>query len=179
MLKGEKVGLRPLRTEDVWLLYRWHNDERVAGGLGGNRPLLATSMEDERRAAERMVASTTDRGYVITELPEGKPLGWMSLTGLDKRNGAAELQIIIEEPQCWSRGLGEEAVLLLLDHAFLVLNLHRIQARVPEHNRTVADCLETCGFRVDGTFRDDHFHQGAYRSSLLMSVLSDEHGGPE
>ncbi|WP_019177733.1 GNAT family N-acetyltransferase [Methanomassiliicoccus luminyensis] len=178
MLKGERVGLRPLQTEDVWLLYRWHNDERVTEGLGAQRPLFAASMEEEKRAAERMVSSIAERGYVILQLQDGKPIGWASLSRIDRRNGAADLQIVIGEPSCWGQGLGREAVRLVLDHAFMVLNLHRVQARVPEYNDRAVRCFEESGFRRDGTFRDDHFHHGEHCSTLLMSVLRGEHGGP-
>lgn len=178
MLKDGTVGLRPLQTEDVWLLYRWHNDPRVSDGLGVQRPFFATSMGEERRAVERMVSSTSERGYLIMDLSADKPLGWASLTGLDRRNASAELRVVMGEPSRWGRGRGVAAVRLLLDHAFLVLNLHRIQARVPEYDRRALDCLEACGFRREGTFREDHYRRGAYRSSVLLSVLKEERGGP-
>ena len=38
-------------------------------------------------------------------------------------------------------------------------------------------CYENSGFRLEGRLRHDHFHKGAFRDALIMSILKEEFGG--
>lgn len=174
MIIGKKVGLRPLQSEDAWLLYKWHNDRRVTEDLGIQDALFCVSMDEERGRVERMITSGSDRHLIIRLLGDGRDIGLISLHRLDPRNSSAELRIIIGEPSEWDKGYGGDAVKLLVDYAFNVLNLHRIYLRVTEYNKRAIACFRTSGFEREGVLRDDHFHLGAYMSSHLMSILRDE-----
>lgn len=177
MLKGENIGLRPLQTEDVWLLYRWFNDRRVIEDLGARHTLFCVSMEEERKSVEKRLSSPTDRDFIIMDLENDRAIGWISLSHIDQRNAAAEAFVLIGETAEWGKGRGKEAVRMLVDHAFNVMNLHRIHLRVPEYNQRAIACFAACGFQKEGVLRDDHHHLGAYMSSYLMSILRNEGRG--
>jgi RimJ/RimL family protein N-acetyltransferase len=177
MLKGNDIGLRPLVSEDVWLLYKWFNDKRVLEDLGSRHSLFCVSLDEERRIIEKKITSSTDRDFIIVDLAAGRAVGWASLSHIDQRNTSAELHLIIGETSEWGKGLGKEATRMLVEHAFNVLNLHRIYLRVTEYNKKAIACFAACGFQREGTMRDDHYHMGAYMSSYLMSVLRPERKG--
>jgi RimJ/RimL family protein N-acetyltransferase len=177
MLKGKNIGLRPLQTEDVWLLYKWFNDRRVLEDLGARHALFCVAMEEERRIVERRLSSPIDRDFIVMDLGNDRAIGWVSLSHIDQRNSATELEIIIGEVSEWGKGRGREAVSVLVDHAFSVMNLHRVHLRVPEYNQRAIVCFTACGFQKEGVLRDDHHHLGAYMSSLAMSVLRNEGRG--
>jgi RimJ/RimL family protein N-acetyltransferase len=174
MLEGKLIGLRPLQTEDVWLLYRWFNDLRVTEDLGKRRGLFSVTMEEEKRAIEKKVASAGERDFIIVTLADGTAVGVASLLGIDHRNASAELEVTIGEVREWGKGYGKEATRMLVDYAFDVLNLHRVHLTVAEYNARAIACFAACGFQKEGVLRDDHYHGGAYRSSQLMSVLREE-----
>jgi RimJ/RimL family protein N-acetyltransferase len=174
MLKGTNVGLRPLQSEDVWSLYKWFNDQKVLEILGLRKAMFCVPMEEERRMVEERLNSPTTKDFIIMDLQAGRALGWASLSHIDHRNADAELSVVIGEVSEWDNGWDEEAANMLVDHAFFIMNLHRVYARVPEYNERTISCLILCGFQKDGVLRDDHFHHGAYRSSYLMSRLRPE-----
>jgi RimJ/RimL family protein N-acetyltransferase len=174
MLSGKRLGLRPLQTEDVWPLYKWFNDKRVTEDMGAQHTLFYVSLDEEKRAVEKKITSNSERDFIIQLLDGGAPIGLISLNKIDLRNGSAEMQLIIGESKEWGKGYGKEATRLLQDYAFNVLNMHRIHLRVPEYNKRAIACAKGSGFRKDGTFRDDHFHLGAFMSSHLMSILREE-----
>ncbi|HOB38430.1 MAG TPA: GNAT family protein [Methanomassiliicoccaceae archaeon] len=173
MVSGEDIHLRSLRTEDVWLMYRWYNDPRVMEDMTPRQELFAPSVEEIRLALEQAVASTTERYFVIQD-GAGRALGFTSLTSMDMRAASARLTVVIGDRNDWGKGLGKEATKRMIDYAFNVLNLHRVYAIVADHNLRAISCLEACGFVHEGTLRDDHYRRGAYRSSHIMSVLRDE-----
>jgi RimJ/RimL family protein N-acetyltransferase len=174
MLKGTNVGLRPLQSEDVWSLYKWFNDQRVLESLGLRQVMFCVPLEEERRMVEARLNSSADRDFIIIDLQADRPLGWASLSHIDQRNADAELHLVIGEVSEWDNGWDEEAASLLLDHAFYAMNLHRVYARAPDYNERAVSFLTLCGFQKDGLLRDDHYHDGAYRSSYMMSRLRPE-----
>ncbi len=176
MMKGRQVGLRPMLSEDAWLLYRWFNDQRVLEDMGLRHTLFCVSVEEERSRVSKKLASPTDRDFIVVDLVSDHPIGWAGLSHIDLRNSSAEIDIVIGDPREWDRGKDAEAARLLVEHAFEVMNMHRIYARVADENRRGIACLEASGLTVEGTMRDDHHHRGRFASSHLMSVLRDEGG---
>jgi RimJ/RimL family protein N-acetyltransferase len=52
------------------------------------------------------------------------PIGNLGLMNLNWHDRSAEVGIFIGEKQYWNQGYGRMAMELLLDHAFLSINLH-------------------------------------------------------
>lgn len=176
MLKGVQVGLRPMESEDVWHLYRWYNDQRVLEDLGLRHALFCVSVEEERAIVEKKLSSPTNRDFIIVDLGTEKAIGWAGLSHIDLRSSSAEMDLVIAEVSEWGRGKGTEAARMLVAHAFEVMNLHRVQLRVPSYNEGAIACFTAAGFAIEGTLRDDHRHRGEFVSSHLMSVLRAEGG---
>ena len=173
MLALGEIRLRALQTEDVWLMYKWYNDPKVMEDMVSPQELFAPSIDEVRRTLERAVGSSKER-YFIVQDRQGRALGFVSLTSIDLRAASAEMTAVIGEPEEWGKSIGKEAITRVVRYSFDVLNLHRVHARVAEHNSRAIACFGSCGFVLEGTLRDDHYHMGAYRSSHVMSVLRDE-----
>ena len=177
MLEGEKVGLRLMQSDDVWLLYRWFNDQRVLENLGSDHGYFCVSMEEEKAVVESMLQNRKTMNFIIVRRQGDEPVGYIGLAGLDVRNASAELRVIVGEISEWDKGLGEEAIRLLLDHAFNLRNLHRVWLRVAEYNSRAIACYLKCGFKEEGRMRHDHYHRAAWRDTLAMSILDSEFRG--
>jgi RimJ/RimL family protein N-acetyltransferase len=176
MLRGKQIGLRPMTSEDAWLLFGWFNDHRVVEDLGLQRAIFCVPLDEERSIVAGKLSSPTDRDFIILDLAPDRAIGWAGLSHIDLRNAMAEMNLVIGVPAEWDHGKGTEAARMLVDHAFEVMNLHRIYARVPARNHRAVGCFTAAGLEVEGTMRDDHHHRGRYASSLLMSVLREEGG---
>ncbi len=174
MIEGKQVGLRLMESQDVWLLYRWFNDQRVLEDLGSEHGFFCVSMEEEKAAVEKMLQDRRATYFIIMKREGGEPIGLIGLVSIDQRNASAELRIIIGEVGEWGKGLGEDAIKVLLDHAINAKGLHRIWLRVAEYNARAVACYRKCGFKDEGRLRHDHYHKGAWRDALLMSILDSE-----
>jgi len=176
MLRGRTVGLRPMQSEDAWHLFKWFNDQQVIEDLGLRHALFCVSIDEERAIVQKMLTSPTNRDFMVVDLGTEGAIGWAGLSHIDLRNSTADLHVIIGEPSEWGLGKGGEATRMVVEHAFEIMNLHRVQLRVACHNARAIACFTASGFDVEGTIRDDHRHQGEFASSYLMSVLRDEGG---
>lgn len=177
MIRGKLVGLRPLETEDVFVLFKWFNDERVLENLGPDNMFFATSLEEEKLAVDNMLRDGHAQYLIVHNLEDNLPVGIVGLANLDERNASAELRVVIGEVGAWDKGKGSDAIQVMLDHAFNVRNLHRVWLRVMEYNKRALRCYEKCGFVVEGRCRHDLYHEGAWRDALRMSILEDEFRG--
>ena len=103
-----------------------------------------------------------------------KHIGLVSLTNIDRSNGVAQCSILIGEKSLWGKGLGTEAILLILHHGFYTLGLTRIEARQLLSNRASVRLFEKCGFRIEGVLRKAVFKDGRHRDLNQLSILREE-----
>lgn len=74
-------------------------------------------------------------------------------------------------------GLNTEAKMLLLTHAFEVLECYCVQIRTDFLNRQSRTAIERLGARMDGVIRGHVILNGHYRDSVLYSILEHEWPG--
>jgi RimJ/RimL family protein N-acetyltransferase len=90
---------------------------------------------------------------------------------------SAELQIRIGADDARDRGLGTEAVQLLLRCGFEQLDLHRIYLHVFETNERALRLYRRVGFRTEGVLRDGARIEEEWVNVVLMAILRPEYLG--
>jgi ribosomal-protein-alanine N-acetyltransferase len=72
------------------------------------------------------------------------------------------------------RGLMKEGMLLVLQHAFFDLKLHRVEANIQPRNRASLALVRSCGFVKEGFSRKMLKVGGRWRDHERWALLSDE-----
>lgn len=177
---GKKTRLRPIEKEDLTRYVKWLSDPDVRDGLGNFMPV---SYGQEERWYERNVNEGPTQAWAIDAQPIDMAMGpWQHIGSagfhdIVWRNRAAELGILIGDKAYWDKGYGEDAVRSLVDWGFNTLNLNRVALRVFDYNARAIRCYQKVGFREEGRLRQEHFHNGRYCDTVLMSILSGEWPG--
>jgi RimJ/RimL family protein N-acetyltransferase len=173
MLRGGRVYLRPSERGDAPTFVRWLTDARVVETMLPRAPM---SLASEERWVERTVEQQGQELYhfVICLREDDRPIGVIGLHGLDLVNGSAEVGIGIGEPELWDRGLGTEALGVLLDFGFGELRFERVELEVFASNARGRRSYHKLGFVHEGTRRRALFRHGTWHDIELMSVLRDE-----
>lgn len=83
---------------------------------------------------------------------------------------SCNLRILIG-PGGRNRGLGSEAVRLMVDHAFAVTGLDRISLEVMDFNPRAVTVYSRTGFVVEGRLRSAFVFDGEPHDVLVMSLL--------
>jgi RimJ/RimL family protein N-acetyltransferase len=128
---GERVYLRPLESDDLPSLQRWFNDPDVTRWLATTRPMSAG---DERRWLESLAQRADEVCLMIVARDGDRPVGTVGLHRVGGPNRSATLGIALGEKAHWNRGLGSEALGLMLAYGFDTLNLHRVELHVYASN---------------------------------------------
>jgi RimJ/RimL family protein N-acetyltransferase len=80
-------------------------------------------------------------------------IGQIRLESVDLRDRRANLLVGIEDSAQLGKGLGTEAIILVLGYAFHILKLHRLSLRVVEYNLRAIRAYQKCGFIDEGRER--------------------------
>ena len=170
ILEGEKVRLRPTEERDLPRFVEWLADRDVTRWLAamGEPPTL----EDEWEWYERRREDPESVMWSIETL-EGRLAGNVELR-LTPRAKRAEMGIAIQDKSLWSRGLGTDAVRLVLRYAFEDLQLNRVELTTDEENRRAVRCYEKCGFTREGLLRKHRLIDGKFGNTVVMAVLREE-----
>ena len=116
--------------------------------------------------------------FVIVDSENDEAIGSLSLMNVNLMQRKAELGIVIGDKNYWSKGYGSEAILLLLDHAFNVLNMNSIMLLVSSLNKRAIKCYEKCGFKEFGRRRMDNIFAGKRYDTVYMDILTDDFKQP-
>ncbi|MEM2839658.1 MAG: GNAT family protein [Thermoplasmata archaeon] len=174
MIETNRLVLRPVEMEDAEFLADLINDPKVRDMLGAYSLVAPISVDAERNWIAQANAKDKEAHAIIEVKKEKRPIGILSVKDIDGRNSSAHLSIILER-KSWGRGYGSEAIKAAVSFLVERMNVHRIWLRVDEENARAIRCYEKCGFRFDGVVREDHFRNGSWKNSLLMSLLSTEY----
>lgn len=166
-----RVVLAPITNADAPTLFKWINDRDLVLFNAPFRPVHETS----HREWVKGLAGRRDLVAFAIRLKKGGALiGMCQLTGINAVSRSADLQIRIGVEGARGKGLGLEAVRLLLARGFRDLNLHRISLQVFATNTRAIKTYEAAGFRHEGTLRDAAFIDGRFVDMRVMAVLEDE-----
>ncbi|MFM1989533.1 MAG: hypothetical protein RJA99_2490 [Pseudomonadota bacterium] len=168
MILGERVRLRPWSEADVATLAVLRNDPSLQSLLLSR--VRGSHPDQVRDWLRQRSASASGMLCVVADAADDRALGWIQLSGLDDPDGRAELGICLA-PDGQGRGLGREAVSLLVAHAAAGWPLRKVSLRVRADHARAVRCYEASGFERCGLLRADVFADGAWRDVLLMERL--------
>ncbi len=171
MIQGKLVRLWAVERHDLLKNYQWANDRELIR-LAGMNPLPKSVWEIERWY-ENSTTSPNTQIFAIKSL-DGEYLGNCELSDMEVRVGRAEVGIIIGEKVSWGAGIGSDAVHTLCKFAFQELRLHRLEARVLEHNERARRIFTKVGFKVEGTERSSHYAEGKWWDITMLGLLENE-----
>lgn len=174
LLIGDVVQLRATSDEDLPLLDAWWHDVAQAPVQRGVVvPRQLGSAVDQFRRWSTNDAETSSIGLSVVERSTGELAGHVTLWGATWWNRSAELAIILG-PDHQGRGLGPDAVRVLLRYAFDELGLHRVALKTWAFNDRAITAYRRAGFTEEGRLREVGFHAGRWHDEVLMSVLDHE-----
>ncbi len=172
---GKACYLTPCIREDAENWYRWLNDPEVAvtAGRAAFRP---PSIEDAIKSYEAANRPEV-HAFTICALEDDEPIGRCWLEAVDPLNRRAWLNIYIGSKRHWGRGYGEDAIRLLLDYGFTLLNLRTILLDTIEFNERAIRCYAKAGFREMGRWRKSRLIDGTAYDLVFMDILAEEFDG--
>lgn len=171
-LVGTRCYLAPPVPEDAERWAAFENDLRVALPLG-DEAYTTIPVERERENIAG-IAQRGDHVFSIVDLETDETVGRCMLFSLNPVGRSAMLGIMIGDERFRGRGYGGEAISLLLDYGFNLLNLHSVMLGVFAFNTPAIRCYQKVGFREIGRRREVVAIGGRLYDAILMDILDYE-----
>ncbi|RHW43403.1 N-acetyltransferase [Neobacillus notoginsengisoli] len=173
MLSSKRLQFRKMVVSDIEKYHSWRNDLDVMKTTSPSLDLY--SLDETRHFVENIILnSTSSKSYIIEDREGNTAIGVTSLINIDTKNRNAECIIDIGEKEFWGKGYGTEALKLLLEYAFLELNLHRVSLRVFSLNERAIHIYNKLGFTKEGVMRENLYRNGKWHDIIIMGVLKKE-----
>lgn len=172
--QGERVRLRPLRTEDA--------GQSFIDSLGSpSRQLLQSGIElptsvDLQKSFLEKYAGCKDADGVIlfvVETLDGVNLGGISLHSRDDKNGLFSFGIVIGREHL-RKGYAEEAVRILLKYGFWERRYQKCNSACVHTNEASIALHRRLGFVEEGRRRRQSFFNGEYYDDVLFGMTREE-----
>ncbi|TDW18251.1 GNAT family N-acetyltransferase [Kribbella kalugense] len=172
-LSGERTVLREFKPTDLDDYLAIAGDDRVTDWMAFD--------SYDRAKAEQVLA-----GIVERSAREDRPDYMVAVTRPDDDHVIGFARIAPSGPwgaklgyaigaDHWGRGFATDAARVLLRFAFTTLERHRVTAAIGPENEASIAVVKRLGFTYEGHLRDHVFTNGAWRDSLLYSLLADEY----
>lgn len=169
-LKGQQVTLRAIEPEDIDLLYNWENDPE-------NWNISNTQTPFSRFVLEQYIASAHADIYTAKQLrmiicdATGKAVGSIDLFDFDPNNLRAGLGILIADKTDRRKGFASEALDLLKNYCFEILNLHQIYCNILTDNESSILLFQKHGFQITGIKKQWVRSGSVYKDELLLQLV--------
>lgn len=172
-LIAEAVLLREFLPDDADSLFKVYGDAEATRDLSFE-PKSTEQVADVVNGA--IESATTDPRSVymlaIDDCASGALIGVARLGLEPHQTGQIGFAL---RPDQWGQGKGTETVLLLQYLGFKCLGLHRIWGARSPVNEASSRTMLGAGMIEEGTIRGHLFTRGAWRDSVVHSILSDEY----
>ncbi len=172
-LEGARIRLRGFRENDLRDFYAVHSDPVVNRywsfpawtEVSQARDYLATAIA--ARDASRMLC------WAMVEGDSDRLIGATTLFAINREQGRAEIGYALRSSH-WGRGCAHEAMRLVLDYAFDMLELRRVEADIDPRNTGSCKLVERLGFVREGLLRDRWRVGGEVCDSAIYGLLANE-----
>jgi RimJ/RimL family protein N-acetyltransferase len=175
VLRGERVILRERRDSDIEdrLRYPIDPDEEDNYGSSWRRDWDGSRYHTRVHLA----TGTCPDGpgcYTRAVEHDGRCVGSAGLR-VDADQHCATYTVGLFVPGLRGQGLGQEITRLILDWAFGVFGVHRVELQVLASNHRAIGCYRACGFRQEGIRRQAGLYPDGWKDFILMAVLQPEY----
>lgn len=172
-LVGEKVYLSPISLEDVEEYTYLVNDLSMSVGLGSPVYCGVVDFENEKKILENL----KDQKYqfAVRKIEDNKLLGNIGFNEVNELHKTGVLGIMLANQEEQNKGYGKEAINLLLDFGFSLLNLKNISLSVYEYNKIAYNVYKKIGFKETGKLRKVLEIMGKRYDVIIMDMLQEEY----
>ncbi len=174
LLKGKSLALIPVEEKYLDELFSFSADpviwEHLPKEIYSREELLRWYLQTKEDEASGKVIP-----FLIQDIQTLEIIGSTRILDLDVANRKAEIGWTWINPKYFGTTVNTEAKLLLLDHAFTVLRLNRIQFRADERNVRSRRAILKLGATFEAELRNfKQRRDGSVGNAFLYSIVSSE-----
>ncbi len=171
-LEGEHIYLRALEPEDLDFIYEIENDESIWELSNTQTPYSKFLIKQYLDHSHKDIYEVKQLRLVISS-KDDNALGMIDLFDFDFKNKRAGIGILVKNEKERNKGIGTEALMLLVNYSFKRLNLHQLYCHISENNKASISLFTKQGFKKVGLKKDWNLVDGHYQSEFMYQLIKD------
>jgi RimJ/RimL family protein N-acetyltransferase len=171
-LTGSLVLLRELRMSDAASLFAMLSTEEVARFISPP-PTSVEGFERFIAWTHRQRAAGQFICFAVVPCGSDTAVGLFQVRALEPGFGTAEWGFAIGS-RFWGSGVFIDSAQLVLEFAFNVVGVHRLEARAALRNARGSAALQKLGAVQEGVLRRSFLHNGECLDQALWTILDEE-----
>jgi [ribosomal protein S5]-alanine N-acetyltransferase len=176
-IESDRVLIRAIEEADMADLLVMNQDDQVVRFLPYTKWLTLDDGLAWLARVRKLEAAGTAVQLVMVDKASGRVIGACVLFKYDEGSSRAELGFAMAR-EFWGKGLMLEALTVLIDHAFAVRGVRRLEAEANSLNGASCRLLERLGFVSEGLMRQRYRVKGAIYDTRVFGLLSGEWKAP-
>jgi RimJ/RimL family protein N-acetyltransferase len=173
LLVGQRIKLTSIMDKDISIIENWYNDADFLRYYDTVSAFPRVQIEINDMINE--IKKSNDKyGFAIRDKESGNIVGTCGFENIQWNNSTATIYIGIGSTERRNKGIGKEALDLLLKFAFCELNLYKLQLTVIEYNEKAIKLYEKIGFIREGVYREFINRDGKRFDMYLYGFLRSE-----
>ena len=167
--------LREISRKDIKEINKWRNDKELIAFLGA--PYRYINEEIDELWYDNYIKNRNNTVRCSIVNLDDNVVGLVTLADIDYINRSSVLHIMIGNNNFQNQGIGKYAIKEMLSHAFMNLNLNRVELEVLSTNERARAVYKKIGFNEEGILRKACFKNGNYVDVIVMAILKEEFMG--
>lgn len=172
-LKGHQIYLRALEPEDLDFIHAIENDESIWEISNTQTPYSRYLIKQYLEQAHKDIFEVKQLRLVISNY-DNEALGMIDLFDFDFKNSRAGVGILVKESEDRNKGIGKEALDLLVDYSFANLHLHQLYCNISEDNEASLKLFQNKGFQKIGLKKDWIFHNNSFKNEYVLQLINKD-----
>jgi diamine N-acetyltransferase len=172
-LKGTNIYLRALEPEDLEFIYAIENNESVWEVSNTQTPYSRFLIRQYLENAHQDIYEAKQLRLAICQIGSFEAIGLIDLFDFDPKNNRAGIGILIASENNRNLGTGTQALQLVINYAFNILQLHQLYANVGSDNTNSLQLFTKFGFQKIGTKKDWIKVNNIYKDEFLFQLINN------
>ena len=153
-LKGKNIYLRALEPEDLDFIYALENNESIWEVSNTQTPYSRFLIRQYLENAHQDIYEAKQLRLAICHNETAETLGLIDIFDFDPKNNRAGVGLLIGSQANRSKGIGSEALELVINYSFQQLQVHQLYANIGSDNEISLQLFTKFGFQKIGIKKD-------------------------
>lgn len=171
-LTGDSVYLRALEPEDLDFIYAIENHEPVWEVSNTQTPYSRFLIRQYLENAHQDIYEAKQLRLAICKNHTNEAIGLIDLFDFDPANQRAGVGIVIKDEAERNKGIGKEALDLLIGYAFSHLRLHQLYANIGTDNAASIRLFTNFGFVESGVKKDWNRTKTGFADEAIYQLIN-------
>ena len=171
-LFGSKVNLRALEPEDLDFLYQIENNVSFWEVSHTQTPFSKYILKQYLENAHLDIFEAKQLRLLIEEKSTKKQIGMIDLFDFNPTHKRAGIGILIH-PEFQQNGFASEALSLLINYCFSILDVHQLFANITSDNSKSISLFTKHNFNKVGIKKDWILSEGKFKDEVLFQLIKD------